>query len=190
MNIVEKYNLNITEYNLDKYLGVGADGCAYLSGDKVIKFTHMFDNKKHLLNNYNKNKRLIEKIIVDSPKHFVKTIDFKFLKDFEKDNNYHIIYYYVMEKLEKLSDDEVRVFHTLLSHEDSNKVKNHSDYYINKTISNLSQFLDFDKEKVINFINQIKKYKIQHSDVHPRNIMKDNLGNFKFIDLDRLKETK
>lgn len=190
MTIVEKYNLQIAEYSLDKYIKAGADGCAYLSGDKVIKFTHMFDKKKHILNNYNKNKRIIEKIILESPRHFVKTFDFKFLKDIEKDGKYHLFYCYVMEKLETLSDDEVKIFHTLLSHEDSNKVKNLSDDYINKTISSLEMFLDFNKEKVINFINQIKKHKIQHCDVHPRNIMKDSLGNFKFIDLDRLKETR
>jgi hypothetical protein len=190
MNIVKKYDLQIKDYKVGDYITSGADGSAYFSENFVIKFVDLFDSKNKVLNIYSKNKRIIYKIIDDKPKHYVETFDFKFVKDFTDNKNYHIIYYYVMERLNKISEDESKLFHTIMSHEDSNKIKRISDQKTIRTIKSLNLYLDFDYNKIIDFIKNIENYKIKHLDVHPRNIMKDNDGNFKFIDLERLEERR
>jgi thiamine kinase-like enzyme len=92
-----------------------------------------------------------------------------------------------MEKLHPLSEDEIKVFHSLVSHEDQNKIKKYSSLEINKILQGLSIGLDFDLHKVMFFCKNLNKLTIQHSDLHPRNLMKDSDGNFKLIDFDRTK---
>jgi serine/threonine protein kinase len=97
----------------------------------------------------------------------------------------YYIYYYTMEKLQKLSEDEKKVFHSLLSHEDRNIKKDFSPAKIKEMLAGLSSALDFDEEKVIFFVNNFKKSPVIHNDVHVRNIMKNINGDFKMIDFDR-----
>ena len=91
-----------------------------------------------------------------------------------------------MDKLNKISEDEKKVFHTILCHEDLNKKKNFSNDKILTMLNGMIKGLDFNFEKVIMFYEAQKSSIIKHNDFHVRNIMKDNFGNFKFIDLDRL----
>jgi thiamine kinase-like enzyme len=90
-----------------------------------------------------------------------------------------------MEKLNKISEDEKKVFHSIMSHEDQNLHKNFSMSKIKNMLQGLSMGLDFDASKIIIFCENLRSTVIHHNDIHPRNIMKDNFGNFKLIDFDR-----
>lgn len=100
-----------------------------------------------------------------------------------------ILHYYVMEKLNKLSDDEFKVFHSILSHEDRNINKNFTIKKIKEMLAGMSVGLDFDTDKVIFFIENFKTAPIIYNDLHPRNIVKNSVGDFLLIDLDRSKLT-
>ena len=97
----------------------------------------------------------------------------------------YILYYYTMEKCQKLSEDEKKVFHSIVSHEDRGLMKNFSPLKLRQILFGLSRGLDFDVEKVIIFYESLLSSKIIHNDLHPRNIMKDKDGNFKLVDFDR-----
>jgi thiamine kinase-like enzyme len=94
-----------------------------------------------------------------------------------------------MEKLQKITEDEGRVFHSILSHEDSGKIKDFSNEKIQELLFGM-RALDFDAEQVTLFCNNIKTPHLSHLDIHTRNIMKDDKGNFKLIDLDRVTLSK
>ena len=149
-----------------KELGSGVDGKVfYYSPTKVIKQS-----------NYISNSIILDYIIKYNPNHIVHIYDYKVI------NN---IYYYIMDKLNSISQDEYKVFHSILSHEDNNRKKNYSNDKLFQILSGLSFGLEFDYDKVFNFYQAIQNSNINHNDIHPRNIMKDELNNFKLIDIDR-----
>lgn len=98
----------------------------------------------------------------------------------------YALYWYVMEKLLPISDDEQKVFHTILSHEDRNIVKNYTSSELEKILEGLRRGLDFDAERVKFLCDGIRTSPIKHLDIHPRNIMKNAAGDFKLIDFDRV----
>jgi len=183
-----KDNLN---FIIESELGSGADGIVYsITSDKVIKFSVLYDYDNNidfvlqriynvfnslLINNYN--------IFAIIYKHglILKSVR----KTLNGEQNY-AIHYYIMEKLNKLSEDEKKVFHSILSHEDRGIEKRFSDKSLKKILRGLRTGLDFDEEKIIIFYRQVWNCPLKQTDVHARNIMKDNKGNFKFIDLDRV----
>lgn len=188
MKVYSKYKLDFNKYPVGNFIGGNADGEVFSSGENVIKFTEIKDSKKNANIKYFNNKKAIEYIIDNDIKHFCKIYDFGLVKVFE--NDYRIIYFYLMEKLNPLSDDERKVFHSTISHEDFNKIKNFDEKRINNIVNEMSHFFDFDKQKVTQFINEVQYSNVKHLDIHPRNIMKDNFGNFKFIDFDRIQIRK
>ena len=90
-----------------------------------------------------------------------------------------------MEKLFKTTEDERKVFHSILCHNDSGVEKKYTLEQILKMLDGLEFGLDFDKKKVMIFCEKIRASPVCHNDVHVRNIMKDSQGNFKLIDFDR-----
>lgn len=98
-----------------------------------------------------------------------------------------ILYSYVMEKCFKLSQDEKKVFHTLLDHEDRNIVKNYSTAEIKNILTGLAVGLDFDEKKVTLFCDNLRHSPLRHRDISIRNIMKNGSGDFKLVDFDRTK---
>jgi serine/threonine protein kinase len=104
---------------------------------------------------------------------------------FENEN--FILHYYIMEKLFPITEDESKVFHTIISHEDRNIIKNYSLREIKKILNGLSRGLDFDEKRVTFLCENLKKNPVHHLDLHSRNIMKDAQGNFKLVDFDRCK---
>jgi hypothetical protein len=96
------------------------------------------------------------------------------------------VYYVEMEKLLPLDPEETKLFHTLLSHEDANKQKDFSPEGLTKRIDELADWFVFEKKDVLAFCLAATSGKIRHKDLHPRNIMKDRLNQFKLVDLDRL----
>lgn len=173
MKVFSKYNLEFNKYPVQDYIGLGLDGEVFSSDNKVIKFVEIKDSKKHALNAWYHNKRKIEYILDTSPDCFVKIYDFGLVKVIEE--NYSIIYFYLMEKLNPITKNERDVFFEIFS----NDIAKFNQLKIN--------YKDVDKQKVDNFVYQIKKCKLKQTDINPQNIMKDIDGNFKFIDLERLK---
>lgn len=90
-----------------------------------------------------------------------------------------------MERLNLISSDEEKVFHTILSHEDRGAEKSYKSAELQDILDGLSKGLDFDATKVKVFHEALQTSPIRHLDIVPRNIMKDDGGNFRMIDLER-----
>jgi hypothetical protein len=168
-----------------KELGTGADGSAYLTEDSsvVIKFGVL---KNDATDNYEKDIYPVLNLLISYPVDaFARVYAHKYLGTFFQDSHKYILYYYTMEKLEEISADEMRVFHTTVSHEDNNKKKDYSIREVRAMLRNMARSLDFDDSRMISFHKALKKAPINHSDICPRNIMKNKMGNFHLIDFDR-----
>ena len=177
-----------------KKLGDGADGEVFdIVGrsDRVIKFCVLYETGSDSLELvYRRISKVIDYLIGHPDPVFAKVYRHNIMGQFTRtvwknNTQRYVMYYYFMEKLEKITDDERKVFDTLLSHEDKNKKKIFTPEKFKEIISGLSSGLDFDKKKVTFFCDNLKVSPVQHLDIHPRNIMKDDQGNFKMIDFDR-----
>jgi serine/threonine protein kinase len=177
----------------DLQLGQGRDGeCLSIVGEpnKVIKLGIMYDQ----FDNYHQIDRVLKYLQLTQPgmtTPYVKLYDYECLGTYPRPminwgngQQEFLLYYYIMEKLEKISEDEKKVFHTILSHEDQAIEKNIDLFKIEKTLQGMSRGLDFNLKRIMLFCEQIKNSKIKHNDLHPRNIMKHGDGDFKAIDLD------
>lgn len=183
------------KFNLGDRLGDGADGEVFeLSDytDRVIKFCVLFEYPELMLEQeYFKRSNALAVLKNNNSSTYARVYEHEFIGLFNRPIEWsnrgqnYILYYYIMEKLNKISEDEKRVFHSILCHEDKNLNKNFSIKKINQMLEGMSTALDFDKHKVMLFCEGLKNSKIIHNDLHVRNIMKDNLGNFKLIDFDR-----
>lgn len=176
-------------------IGQGADGqCFEIKNDiaKVIKYSIIFniDDLCKIEDLYQKRSNAFFYLENQKDPAYVCVHTHKFLtkglRDTVHGKQEYLIYYYIMDKLNKISDDEKKIFHTILSHEDANKNKNISIFKIKKDLEKISGYLDFSEEQVILFCENIVKSKLIHEDLHVRNIMKDIDGNFKLVDCDRL----
>jgi serine/threonine protein kinase len=185
----------------EQRLGDGADGeVLSIVGDseKVLKLGILYERHDYgMLNYYKQIKRVLEYFITAQPHAYVHVYEQGYLGTYtrpmaawRKGEQKFIIYYYIMEKLDKISDDESKVFHSILSHEDRGIDKNFSSEKIKKMLEGMASGLDFDAEKVTLFCDNIRNTPISHLDIHPRNVMKDKMGNFKLIDLDRIELEK
>ena len=181
----------------------GADGEVFeVTGDplKVIKISIIYDlNFNNDLNvQYKELTNILYELITEPPLicahvyEYGKIGIFKrncLVNDVAESQNY-LLHYYVMEKCFKLTEDEKKIFHTIVSHEDRGIIKKFSSENLKEILFGLSRGLDFDETKVIFFYESLMASHIKHLDLHPRNIMKDSFGNFKLIDFDRLKLEK
>lgn len=204
MKVLEliKNNLNADLINnIGDKIGDGSDGEIFSlknEKDKLIKFSiiYVWDNKN--FNSKNELQRLYNKTIsnilaVKSSNEdiFCRVYDcsssfFGSRPTVDGEQGF-IAFYSILEKLDKTTEDEKKVFHTILSHEDANKNKNYTLSDVKEILNGLSYGLEFDRKKVLNFYEKIQKSKFKHLDLHPRNIMKDKVGNYKLVDLDRIK---
>jgi serine/threonine protein kinase len=177
-------------------LGDGADGEVFdIEGqpDRVIKFCIVYEEQvapESITDEYKRTQSVID-WLQGHPVDICATIySSGYMGEFSrkvwgnKEEKY-ILYYYIMEKMQKISEDERRVFHSILSNEDRRIVKNFTTEQVKKMVAGLSRGLDFDVEKVIFFCDNLKRAPIIHLDMNPRNIMKDPAGNFRLIDFDR-----
>lgn len=174
-------------------LGDGADGDIYEIKDepnKVIKFSVAYDYDSDFNNVFPNVDRCLNYLENNKPSFCATVYNHSFLcsgsrKVVNGDQKF-ILYYYVMEKLLKISEDEKKVFHSLLSHEDMNIVKVFTRSKVIDMLNGMSLGLDFDVVKVLNFYDNLRNSKVKHNDIHVRNIMKDRMGNFKLIDFDKM----
>lgn len=162
-------------------LGDGADGEVFVLAEdpnKVIKYCIAFEIPLE------PGKVLRYLIDNPAPTH-AYVYEYVYLGHINNHERDCYLYYYTMEKLLKISEDEKKVFHSIISHEDRNAGKNFSSFKVKKMLGGLSTGLDFDADKVIFFYDNCRKTQVDHLDIHVRNIMKDAAGNFKLIDFDR-----
>jgi serine/threonine protein kinase len=176
----EKFN-----FPLGRRLGDGSDGeVLEIVGDpkKVIKLSAIYDHPAREIKTYQDVKKVLDHLISTPTDAFVRVYEQGFFGSFSrksaewhKDGQDFLMYYYIMDKLEQISVNEFKVFHSILSHEDRKIIK----------LIGLSRGLDFDVEKVIIFCNNIANGPIIHDDINPRNIMRNASGDYKLVDLDR-----
>ncbi len=175
-------------FELGNVLGEGADGKVFqISDNKVVKISVSFDEDRY----HDSLSHILDLLIQDPKPVYARLFEHGFICETErpwypKTFQKCFLYYYIMEKLEKISEDEKRVFHTILSHEDRGIIKNYSDKEIEAILKDLGRGLDFSDEKVKNFYRTLRGTTPRHGDFHPRNIMKTKYGDFKMIDFDRM----
>lgn len=187
----EKLNIN-----LDQKLGDGSDGEVFSLQDdpsKVIKLGVLFGDISEIEQQYNKLSSVLQFIIDKNPQPYVRVYAQANLGIYSRTlvgsnmSQYFLLYYYIMENLSRISEDEKKVFHSILSHEDNNIMKNYSIDKIKEILIGLQKGLDFNFKNIILFCSKIAEAPIEHHDMHIRNIMKTNLDQFKLIDLDSCK---
>lgn len=185
----------------EERLGEGADGEVFtIAGDpnKVIKLGVFYErHDKGMLRHYKQIQRVLNYLIATRPQAYARVYEHGYLGTYSRPmpawrngKQDFIIYYYTMEKLYKTTEDERKVFHSILSHEDRGIEKNFSPEKIREMLEGMGRALDFDAEKVTLFCNNIRSAPISHLDIHARNIMKDETGMYKLIDLDRIELEK
>ncbi len=179
---------------LPEHLGDGADGEVFQLADaphKVIKFSALYQSscEVRLEFSYRRIEAVLSHLKNNPSPTYAKVYDYAELGTYDRQvywgQDKCLLYYYTMEKLWKISEDENKVFHSILSHEDRGVTKDYSPAKIKEMLLGMKQRLDFDLEKVIFFCDNFGKTPILHHDIHTRNIMKDADGNFKLIDFDR-----
>lgn len=175
-------------------LGDGADGEVFdIIGrpDRVIKFCVLYETgSTPLENTFKYISNVLSHLISEPSPIYARVYTHTLMGQYSRiawgnKQQRYLLYYYIMEKLEKITDDERKVFDSIVSHEDRGKKKNFSPDRIKEMLSGMALGLDFDKKKVTFFCDNFKKSPVAHLDIHPRNIMKDAAGNFKLIDFDR-----
>lgn len=171
-------------------IGVGCFGKVYslLNDDsKCIKISTVYNSllKKSFKEYINIIDNNINYLINNPTNPFVRVYSFDLL-DYKSEKN-QATFSYVMDKCFRITDDEYKMFHSLVSHEDMNKVKKLSTNVVKKRANGLHLGLDFNIEHAIMFCDKLRESNIKHLDLHPRNIMKDKFGEFKLVDLDNLK---
>jgi serine/threonine protein kinase len=182
-------------------IGDGSDGEVFElvnDSDKVIKISILYDifcgESKILEPKYLKLFNIFERLRLQKPTIYAQLYSHNLIGCFSRpyfiDNKSiqqdYILYSYTMEKCFKLTEDEKKIFHTIISHEDRGIVKKFSIKELDEILFGLSRGLDFDSKKIRLFYELLMASSIKHLDLHPRNIMKDKNGNFKLIDFDRL----
>ena len=179
----------------------GADGEVFEILDepsKVVKMGILYErHDRGLLKYFTAIQKGLDYVMTMQPAAYARVYEHGYLGTYSRKMEYwrtgkqnFIIYYYIMEKLRKISEDENKVFHSILSHEDRGIDKNFSTEKVREMLEGMGRSLDFDAEKVTLFCDNIRGASISHLDIHVRNIMKDDAGEFKLIDLDRIELEK
>lgn len=189
LSLCQKNCSHLIPSNLGKEIGAGAHGQVFeLTDDpnKVIKISIIYS--PYFLGNLQEIEKVLKYLINHPDPTAAKIFRYQHLgqysRSWDQETQEYFLYYYIMEKCFSLTEDEKKIFHSILSHEDQGKIKNYSDRQLNKILSGLARGLDFPREKVKLFLDRLARSKIIHNDLHIRNIMKDKLGNYKLIDFD------
>lgn len=195
LKLLDQYKCPISHKIGEQISSGGADGEVFElvdQPDKVIKLCVIYDSPNREISIYQDIQQVLDYVMTIQPQAYVRVFEHGYLGtysrkmvEWRKDRQDFLLYYYIMEKLSKITEDEKKVFHSIISHEDRGINKNYSPEKIGEMLRGMSRGLDFNAEKIVLFLDLIREMPIIHEDLHPRNIMCDNNKNFKFIDLDR-----
>lgn len=192
MNVLNYINdIKLLPYELgDEISHSGADGQVFHiknDPDKVIKLSIFYSYDEYIIEHHYSNIENKYKTVINNPqKSIVKVFNINYIhhKVYGKctiAKNY-IIYYSIMEKLIPITKDEDKILKSLCDLK-NNKINTFS---FPKIVDELKHYYLFDRDKVLDFYDGLDSSIVIHNDFHRRNIMKDNDGNFKLIDLDRI----
>lgn len=183
----------------DVRLGEGADGEVLSIKDdshRVLKLGIIYGRPgESVKRQYEQIEQVLNTVQHEQPRAYVHLYDHGYMGTYSRQIHIRprgraeqdfIIYYYLMDKLDSITEDEGKVFHSILSHEDRGIKKNFSAEKIQEMLQGMSRGLDFDAEKITLFCSNIKEAKLSHLDIAVRNIMKDSVGEFKLVDVDRV----
>jgi serine/threonine protein kinase len=170
----------------------GADGEVFDIQDdnaRVIKCAVIYEYLIPLNKEMERIETVARHLIETQPHEYVRVHTFERVAESSRKTvsgeQKYFLYYYIMDKCFKISEDEKKVFHSILSNEDRNLKKNYPLSKIETMLKGMSMGLDFDMKKVLSFCKEIQNSKIDNTDINPRNIMKNANGDFKLIDFDR-----
>jgi hypothetical protein len=175
-------------FSLGEEIGRGADGQLFNYQDKVLKLSIIFDYPyAPYEKEYERIKSVLSYLINRVPSTYARVSEFGDIFRGKREEQRFIVFYSLIEKCFPLSEDERKVFHSLVSHEDAGRRKNYSLIEAINISFALSKGLDFNIEKVILFLFRLSiNNEIRHNDICPRNIMKNKFGDFVLIDFDRV----
>lgn len=198
LKLLHQNNCDIVSI-LGNSCGDGSDGEVFeIINDslKVMKISIIYDLNfnNDLDSQYSKLCKVLHELITEPPIICSHVYEYGKIGTFKRDcliNNKiesqsYLLHYYVMEKCFKLTEDEKKVFHTIICHEDRGIIKKFSRENLKEILFGLSRGLDFDQERVIFFYESLMILKLNHNDIHVRNIMKDSFGNYKLVDFDKV----
>lgn len=195
LNLLQQHSLPLP-HKLGPEIGSGSNGQVFelaTNPQLLIKLSVIFDLFKQPPKEvyYGEIQPVLDYVMNQSPSIYVRIQEHGYLGDFQRKMDYwkdgtqaYVLHYYVMEKLLPLSEDETKLFHSIISHEDRNLKKDISPEILTEALYGLSFGLDFDRNTVMSFCQAVKQSPLQHLDLAPRNIMKDVAGNYKCVDLD------
>lgn len=176
-------------------MGEGADGeVLTIQGDpnQVIKLSIIYDVDARACMDTVKNVAdVLSYLINKKPPHFAKVSMWGYLGQYSREVSFgkkkqkFVMYFYIMEKLFPITEDEKKVFHSIVSHEDRGIEKNYSPEKIREMLQGMSRGLDFDETKITLFCQHLRQAHVLHQDIAVRNIMKNAVGEFKLVDMDR-----
>src|ERR1700686_1945407 len=159
--------------------------------NKVIKFSIIYNRFDNLMEAYKEPQDIYHQDLVPVLDYIMRThplacatiYQYGCLGEYSRPMPYwnngiqtFIIHYYIMERLFPLSEDEKKVFHSIVSHEDRRLIKDFSSEKLNKILQGLAYGLDFNLEMINLFCENLRICKINHNDLHQRNILKSING--------------
>jgi hypothetical protein len=182
-------------FDLSQSLGGGSDGEVFsLSDTAAVKLTVLSDWADKGLDLHEEYARIwwvLHQVRDRRPPYLVRVYDLNVLTygTLMPQDHPYLVYYCRMEKLLPLTEDEQKVFQTILSHEDRHLRHDYNEKELDGVLEGLAKGLDFSIAGVRLLYWQVRSGQFQHLDLHTRNVMKDAGGNFRLVDLDRLKLT-
>lgn len=169
MNIFEK--LQVVPYDLEEKIGYGADGEVWSirNSDKVVKFSTLYPIYNTSIEDIFRLKaEVFDELFKRKEDIFVNFSDF-FREKVTFDG---IVYSYVMDRLNYLSENEERYIDSFTLEEE-------------KESSELKYLLTQEQQKKFNqFLKNKKMSRFVYVDFHCENVMKGKDDNYKFIDFD------
>ena len=185
---LEKVNCRFP-FKINKELGSGADGQVFsLKKDlnKVIKLSIIFgESEAEVTDNFDSIKSNYNYLISNCFKNIAQVFEIGYVVSGKRVGGYsgnYLIYYSVMEKLSEPSPEELKVLNTVCHSFFCKEKLNVLDIKLKE----LNNYFSFDKKKIIEFYKFLRNCPIHHNDIHDKNIMKDDCGNFKLVDFDRI----
>lgn len=195
LKIINDHSFKL-DYKIGKEVGIsGADGQVFELleyPDQVIKLSVLYDNfDLSLEKEFQRIEYVLSFLKKEKPSNYTNIFSFGKLFNssrmiYGNQEQKYIIHYCIMEKCFRLSDDEVKVFYSVI--ELFEKQESNVSFVKNKLknlLNGLSLGLEFNLEKMIDFYNHLCTCMVVQNDLHARNIMRDKYGNYKIIDFDR-----